>query len=88
MSDVEQILGEFVKTYFLEDKSNPYREYVSLIAIYYRPRNFDDSVPEEEKSDPQILIGLLKPLPSELCLPTKYKGIRVSVRVVDLPLAF
>lgn len=84
MSNVEQILGEFVKTYFLEDKNSPYREYVSLIAIYYRPRNFDDTVPEEEKFDPKILIGLLKPLPPELCLPTKYKGIRVFVKVVGL----
>ncbi|QQG45590.1 MAG: hypothetical protein HYW89_01545 [Candidatus Sungiibacteriota bacterium] len=76
--EVERIKKQFEQEYFF---AQPYSEYVNMCGIA-KIGVRDKIVPIDVAGDFCILVGLRKPLPQNLSLPTEYQGVKVVVGVI------
>ena len=70
---VSAIKEQFAQAYMF---SEPWSDYVNMVGIS-KVGLLDDTAEDEEKEDACIGVGLLKPLPPDLVLPTEYQGVKV-----------
>lgn len=76
---VKQIKGEFQHDY----GRLPYSDYINSYGIS-KVGIQDGHSMDPDKDDLCISIGLSKPMPAHLTLPSTYKGVRVFTKVVGI----
>ena len=76
--EVKQIKKQFEQEYFL---AQPYSEYVNMCGIT-KVGIKDKTAPVDTRDDLCIVVGLRKPLPKNLSLPSEYRGVKVFVQVI------
>jgi hypothetical protein len=77
---IEQVKD--IKKAFMQEYVFPvqWREYVNMCGIS-KVGIFNADASDEEKNNFCLKVGLLKPLPPDMSIPSEYQGINVFVEV-------
>jgi len=83
MPEAKEIQAAFMAEYW---ENAQFKEYFTSVGISNISIGFPDAKlePTESPSDLVLAVHLVKPLPSTLVLPDRYKGMRVSYRVTGV----
>lgn len=75
LGDIQQA---FAQIYMFPIKWHDYVRFCSVTQIGILDRNASD----EEKNNFCLRVGILKPLPPDMSIPSEYQGLRIFVEII------